>query len=635
MIRMLKKILSEENISTALEYLQQKPDSFGIDGVLLSQLSEYWNINGSNIVFEIQNGLYTPKSVLQFEILTKKGTTRTISKFCSIDRLLLRAIYQILEPQWSASFSEHSYAYRSGVGTLDAVKQAVTYIEQGNDWVVEIDIYHYFDCIPHEQLLSLIEKEISNPALYLLVEKYLKCQVVKEQESWYVDTGILQGSSLSPLLANRYLHEFDVFCKQNAFPFIRFADDIRLFAPDHDHARQLLEKATTFLTKKLLLPLAKDKTGIYPALGRSYLGYVLKKHSTYIEIIRKSRANTKCYQQWTQSSLEYRSGEYHLIGDGILTKKDGAVLFENEERKQYIPAEVTDTLNVYGNVTFGSSFFLFANEKNLTVNFFDRYGVFKGSFNSNYTSHSINTSLCQLFCWQDEARRLSLAKEIIMAGIHNLRVNICYYNRRSSNDIFATVLQELSLHLKQMKSASSINELMMIEARARASYFSAYNAILAGNDFTFTSRTRRPPQDEINALISFGNMYLYRLIAQGIHKTSLDIRISFLHSPLRRKESLHLDVAEIFKPFLIDRTIFSLINKHVLSEEDHFEKRDGGIMLNKDGKDVYLTHLDKKMQKSICYQGISMTYRQLIRIELFKLISHFQDNTPYKAYRIH
>ena len=135
-------------------------------------------------------------------------------------------------------------------------------------------------------------------------------------------------------------------------------------------------------------------------------------------------------------------------------------------------------------------------------------------------------------------------------------------------------------------------------------------------------------------MISFGNVFLYNEIAREIYKTPLDIRISFLHSAGRRYQSLNLDIAEIYKPIIVDRVIFSLINHHILSETAHFQTLDNGATyLNKEGKRIFLRYLRDKLQNVLSSHGRHVTYSQLIREDLYDLVSHLTDGTELKPFR--
>lgn len=176
--------------------------------------------------------------------------------------------------------------------------------------------------------------------------------------------------------------------------------------------------------------------------------------------------------------------------------------------------------------------------------------------------------------------------------------------------------------------------MMLVEARARELYYRMFNEILSSGEFRYTTRTKRPPKDALNALISFGNVYLYNRIATEINKTSLDIRIGFVHSTTTRNQSLNLDIADIFKPIIVDRVIFSLINLRMINVDEHFETLDNGaVYLNSSGKRLFINALDDKVYEKQTEDNHPLSYETRIRNEVskvFRLIIYDEKYKPYK-----
>jgi len=300
----------------------------------------------------------------------------------------------------------------------------------------------------------------------------------------------------------------------------------------------------------------------------------------------------------------------------------------------YIPVETTDSIAIHSNITLSSDFIKFANSKALIISFFDEYGNYIGGFFPEKQKRSVKCTLMQSIIYMDTEKRLSLAKKIIIAGTHNILSNVRYYNRRITNDTLKKQSFKISEYMKKMKNASNISELMLNEARMREEYFLCFDIIIQDINFKFEKRSRRPPRNEVNSMISFGNVLLYNHISEEIRKTALDIRISFLHSANRRNESLNLDIAEIFKPIIVDRVIFSLINKHMIHTDSHFYVTDtGGVFLNKPGKRIFLNAFEEKLHQYITIGDRKITYKKLIQDEIHKILIHITDNVKYIAYK--
>lgn len=236
--------------------------------------------------------------------------------------------------------------------------------------------------------------------------------------------------------------------------------------------------------------------------------------------------------------------------------------------------------------------------------------------------------LKQAECYLDIKKRLVLAQSFVWGAYRNIRQVLKYYENRgrdlkeSINDI-ETLSQDIT-------KCDDIEKLMAIEGHIRERYYQGFDIILNNNDFCFQQRSRRPPKNNLNALISFGNSIMYSMLLSEIYKTHLDPRIGFLHVTNFRRFTLNLDVAEIFKPVIIDRLIFSLIDKKMITKQD-FEQQTEGLLLKEKGKRVFVEELDKKLETTIRIKNLerSVSYRRLLRLELYKLEKHLIGEKEY------
>lgn len=634
---MLHKIISEEIIKIALEDLLSKKDSCGIDGIKVSEFQEYWELNGEDIKKLIITEQYQPETVLATEILKINGKKRTISRFTCTDRLILRAMKEVLESFWINDFSKYSYAYQTEKGVQDAVQQAAEFIQNGLVWVLELDISSYFDNINIEFLLQLLFEKIEDSKVQRLIKKYLYCWVESDYQKMKKKKGIVQGSPLSPLFSNIYLNGFDHYL-ENSYSFCRFSDNINLYFETREEAVIALPVIESYLKETYFLDLNQEKSGIYLAMNRNFLGYTFQysKDKSKVLIFKDRKEKNQKYSSWHSSAIQRIGKDYHLINDGILTRKDYTILFENKTGKKYIPVETCDSINIYSNVIVGAEFFSFMKSKKVSVAFFDKYGEYIGIFNATENTRSVSVMMKQVLVYKEETKRVELAKKIELAALHNIRENLRYYYKKKKTETLEKQIQQMDIELASMKEADSIQEMMLIEARCHQKYFLCWDEIINQNDFIFDKRTRRPPRNALNALISFGNVFLYRKIAVEIYKSSLDIRIGILHSTNRRSESLNLDIAELFKPLIVDRTIFTMIHNKELNKDLHFNyEEDGGVYLNKEGKKKFIKRLEDKLGQKITVKGEQLTYHTLIRKEIqkiFKAIVYEESYKPYKYY---
>lgn len=269
----IQDIIKDENIANAMNFLMTKKESCGIDGMKLSELHDYWNANGRKIIDSILDETYTMGSVKQSEIVNYKGKRRTISLMNSSDRLIYRAVFQLMNSSLDIELSPYSYAYRENKGVLEAVKQAASYMENGDVWCVEVDIHDYFDNINHQILLEKLHRYISDEKVMHLLDVYLKCTVVDDHITFQKEEGILQGGPLSPLLGNFYLNELDRYMEEKQYHFCRFGDDINIYCSTYEEAIGCLDDIRSHIENQEMLPLNHKKTGIFKGTNRKYLGY--------------------------------------------------------------------------------------------------------------------------------------------------------------------------------------------------------------------------------------------------------------------------------------------------------------------------------------------------------------------------
>lgn len=630
----LEDIFTQDNIDEAIEHFKSKNDSAGIDGVRLSELQVYWGMNGSGIIQAIKEEQYEPSIVENIEIVAANGKRRIVSKIASIDRLILRCIGQCLKRVIEPSFSANSFAYQDNKGIVDATNKVCDYLKEGNVWCVEIDIKQFFDNMSQEIVLIKLQPYVTDRCIMTLIKSYLTCKVMYAQRIEVKTRGLVQGSPLSPILSNLYMNDFDNILEEMELKFCRFADDINIYTKNLDEANHIYHKVRDMLKEDLELDINQEKSGVYQGAKRRYLGFEFQYRKDCGYIVIKAKKKPEQYNNWHTSAIELIDRDYHIVNDGILTRRDFTVLFENEDGKKYLPVETMGSLNVYSEVAFTSGFFEYANSMGLKVAIYDKYGRFIGNFTSYNHSSSGTSTLRQATLYNDNKKRVEIAKTIIAAAMHNMRANIRYYYKIRHDSKLEEVIEVMDTNIQQVKMASSVESLLMIEARNRQRYYQCFNSILQNDKFAFEKRTKRPPRDALNAMISFGNMCLYERIATEMYKHQLDIRIGFLHSTNKRSQSLNLDIAEIFKPIIIDRTIFTLINKGMINAVNDFEQtEEGGILLNKHGKRIFIQEYQSKLYQKITYKEQKMTYDTLIRKEVIKIFRTIHYGEKYKPYK--
>ncbi len=300
-------------------------------------------------------------------------------------------------------------------------------------------------------------------------------------------------------------------------------------------------------------------------------------------------------------------------------------------RRRAIPIEDVEEILLFGEITMNTKLLNFLAQKSVPVHVFNYFGFYSGTYYPRETNVSGHLLLKQVEHYTDTAKRLILAKEIVRGAYHNLHRNLLYYRNRGK--AVQAAVDALERESVQIERADSISALMGTEGRMRETYYRAFNDIL-NLESPFLKRVKRPPDNLINTLISFGNSLLYTAVLSQIYRTPLNPTISFLHEPGTRRFSLSLDLAEIFKPIIVDKMIFKLINKQIVTERDLL-KEPGVAYLKKAARKVIVQEFDGRLRATIKHRRMrrNVSYRGFIRLECYKLVRHLLGDEPYRALR--
>lgn len=321
----------------------------------------------------------------------------------------------------------------------------------------------------------------------------------------------------------------------------------------------------------------------------------------------------------------------YIFHDGDFQRRDNAVYFDTGKGGKYLPIENLNEIFIFSEVRVTKKLLELFSQKEITVHFFNYYGYYVGSFYPREHLNSGYMILKQAEFYLDEKMRNKLAYLFVKGAAQNIRKVLLYYKSRGREVV--GILSHIDELMSKLNSDQRIEHLMALEGNIRETYYGVFDNILENKDFKFEKRSKRPPKNRLNALISFGNSIMYTIVLSEIYKTHLDPRIGYLHSTNFRRFSLNLDVAEIFKPIIVDRVILSLIGKRIFTKKD-FEKNMGGILLNDGGKQKFITALEDKLKTTIHHRDINrpVSYRRLIRMELYKLEKHIIGEKEYEPF---
>ncbi len=327
---------------------------------------------------------------------------------------------------------------------------------------------------------------------------------------------------------------------------------------------------------------------------------------------------------------------YYLFNPGRMSRRDNTLKFTpvdesgNEGAPKYIPVEGVNNLYCFGSLDANSALYNFLGKEQISVHFFDYYEHYTGSFMPKEYLLAGKMVIAQAASYQDKKKRIAIARKLVDGAAFNMLKNLRYYNNREKDTAGAIArIEELTACIE---AAQDVETLMGIEGNIRMCYYDAFAVII--NDFEMGTRTKRPPSNEINAMISFVNSMCYTACLDAIYHTQLNPTISFLHQPGTRRYSLALDISEIFKPLLADRLIFSLLNKKQVTEKD-FDTKLNRCLLKDGGRKTVVRCWDERLNETIKHRSLGrhVSYRHLIRLECYKLTKHILGMEEYKPFK--
>jgi CRISPR-associated protein Cas1 len=327
---------------------------------------------------------------------------------------------------------------------------------------------------------------------------------------------------------------------------------------------------------------------------------------------------------------------FYLFNPGRLSRKDNTLKFTpvdeegHELQPRYLPVETIDNLYTFGSLDANSALYNFLGKNHISVHFFDYYEHYTGSFYPKEYLQAGRVQVQQVLYYADANSRLSLARKFVSGSAFNMAKNLKYYtNRGKGLEIAIEKIEKLS---EDTEHAHAIDELMGLEGNIRQNYYGTFNEIIPG--YRMDARIKQPPTDEVNSLISFGNMLCYTTCLDQLYHTQLNPTVSFLHEPGFRRYSLALDLAEIFKPLLVDRTIFALLNKKMIQHND-FIKEVNSCLLKEAGRKTFVKAYEERLNETIMHKKLNkkVSYKHLVKLECYKLVKHILEIEEYKSFK--
>lgn len=323
----------------------------------------------------------------------------------------------------------------------------------------------------------------------------------------------------------------------------------------------------------------------------------------------------------------------YITSMGELTRKDNSICFRKNNRNVYIPIENTKEIYCLSEVSINTKLLDFLSMNNVVMHFFNYYEGYSGTFYPRKHYNSGKMLVKQVEAYKD--KRLVVAKAIVSGIAENIYEILYHYYKHDKKEVKETldwIKNDMPVNLDK---AIDINQIMQVEGETWQRFYSEFKYILP-EDFIMNKRVKRPPDNPINALISFGNTLLYGKTITAIYNTHLDQRISFLHEPSEGRFSLSLDISEVFKPVIVFKTIFDLVNNRKLQVSKHFDKKLNYCLLNEEGRKIFITAFEERLESVFIHPKLKrkVTYRTAIKLDCYKLIKFILENKEFKPFSL-
>ncbi|MBS5824993.1 MAG: type I-B CRISPR-associated endonuclease Cas1 [Clostridium argentinense] len=323
----------------------------------------------------------------------------------------------------------------------------------------------------------------------------------------------------------------------------------------------------------------------------------------------------------------------YITSMGELTRKDNSLCFRKDGKNVYIPIENTKEIYCLSEVSINTKLLDFLSQHKIIVHFFNYHGGYSGTFYPRERYNSGRLLVAQVDAYRNN--RLEIAKSIVNGIGQNIGEVLYHYYKHDKKEVKETIDWISNDFIINLDRAKDIKQLMQVEGKVWQRFYSEFKHILP-EDFILNKRVKRPPDNPINALISFGNTLLYGKTIAAIYNTHLDQRISFLHEPSEGRFSLSLDISEVFKPVIVYKTIFELVNRKKLQVSKHFDKKVNYCLLNEEGRKIFITAFEERMETVFTHPKLKrkVTYRTAIKLDCYKLIKFILEGKEFKPFNL-
>lgn len=324
----------------------------------------------------------------------------------------------------------------------------------------------------------------------------------------------------------------------------------------------------------------------------------------------------------------------YITSMGELSRKDNSLCFRKNQKNVYLPIENIKEIYCMNEISINTKLLDYISSKNIMVHFFNYYGFYSGTFYPREQYNSGRLLVKEVEAYHSE-KRIVIARKIVKAIAVNIDEVLYHYYKHNNKEVKNTIDWIRGDFKKLIYEQNDIQSIMLLEGELWQRFYSAFQFILP-TDFMLNKRVRRPPDNPIDALISFGNSLLYTKCISIIYQTHLNQTISYLHEPSESRFSLSLDLSETFKPVIVFKTIFDLVNNKKLRVKDHFEKKVNYCILNETGRQIFIQAFEERLDKTFVNKKLNrkMTYKTAVKMDCYKLIKYLLEDKDFEFFSL-
>ena len=277
-MKLIEKILSKENLQIAIKKVKQNKGAPGIDKMTVHEVEDWFNQYQEDVISKIMNKQYRPMPVKRVYIPKPNGKERPLGIPTVVDRVIQQAMLQVLTEIYEPIFSDHSFGFRPRRNAHMALEEVLRYLNEGYEWIVDLDIEKFFDTVNHDKLISILRENVNDSTTLHLIRAYLRAGVLDKGLVKSTTIGTPQGGPISVILSNIYLDKFDKELETRGLRFVRYADDCIIFTKSEMSANRVMKSVTTWLERKLFLKVSATKTKVVRPTKGQFLGFTFYKN---------------------------------------------------------------------------------------------------------------------------------------------------------------------------------------------------------------------------------------------------------------------------------------------------------------------------------------------------------------------